>query len=172
MTKRNCLIRGKEIIYEEYSNEIIIKASDCESFKEIDFKGFVFTETKNSKLPSYVQISLKNNGWIIYRKTQEKTTRKTSHKIGRILKQDDTWFINFNFLIIKMNKELGEQEISDVFSKHKIRIVRKLKFANNLYEAELEINEDLFSSLDNIISSEEKLDYAEPRLLTIYKGRS
>ncbi|HET9774192.1 MAG TPA: S8 family serine peptidase [Nitrososphaeraceae archaeon] len=172
--KKEYYVRGKKIEVEELTDVLAIKTEGT-SEKTMDIEKNFGTRTKlstdkkdQSKLDEEQKI-FENAGYIfikpndqIMRAIKSGILRSELPNAGRtFIDQEGGIKIGTGRLTIKFHADVPKNQIESFINEKKLKIIRQLKFADSLYEVEIQDNIDPLD-LSVEFYNNEKIIYAEP----------
>lgn len=175
--KKEYYNRGKKIEVEQLTDTLVIKQEDSsERMKDVESieKNFgtrtkLSTDTKNASRLSEQQEIFEKAGYIFI-KPNEKTSKTLESKAlrselpntgGVFVDKEGLIKVGTGRLTIKFKGDVSKREIDALLEQRNLKIIRQLKFADSLYEIEVQ---DMTDPLDLSIQlhNNEKIEYAEP----------
>ena len=175
--KKEYYNRGKKIEVEQLTDTLVIKQEDSsERMKDVESieKNFgtrtkLSADTKNASRLSEQQEIFEKAGYIFI-KPNEKTSKTLESKAlrselpntgGVFVDKEGLIKVGTGRLTIKFKGDVSKSEIDALLEQRNLKIIRQLKFADSLYEIEVQ---DMTDPLDLSIQlhNNEKIEYAEP----------
>lgn len=176
--ERTYFIRGREIRVNEISDVMAIKLKNPTKLNVIETRlGPLATNSPNrSERTLFVsdkeQEAFRKTGYIFVNQKEEaspdpdeiaSTGRVFSDSKGHIL-------VGSNRLIVKLKKEISDQQVQSILKDENLDILRQLKFAPNLYEVSVTENKD-FLEVAFKLTHNDNFEYAEPVMIHQIENR-
>lgn len=181
ISKKEYYLRGKKVTVDEITNILALKLEikPKKKLSEIAKKygKLVKIETEEKETAALVMGEKEVNaytkaGWVfvhpspeVFRSARDKEIPSGATYVGRVYRNSyGRIFIGTNLLTVKLQPNILENEVKSILENANLEIVRKLRFAKNLYEVEVKSNEDPLD-LSVKLHEDPAFIFAEPELI-------
>jgi subtilisin family serine protease len=175
-------VRGKKIKVEELPDVLAVKVDPSVAFAEsaeaFGAKTKLSTDNSPQDALNKQQEIFEKAGYIFVKPNEQTRSAfksraaPNSKKIGTtFVDSDGNIKIGTRKLMVKFKPGLGQEQIDSILNQHKLKIINQLKFANSLFEVEVQNNNGDPLEISVQLHNNENVIYAEPLFNEHIPGR-
>ncbi len=177
---RSYQVRGKTVEVDQLPDVLAIRLPDGppearEPGEAVArWRGQTLVILGESDIPPDTCHALETAGWLLVRSVDEPQPDAEWPEpvaVGYLFRdQRGECMVGTGRLSVRLRDELGDEEARRALERHGLRVVRRLRFAPQLYEVQVADDDDFIDVAGQLQDSEEYV-YAEPQLIRKIAGR-